>query len=93
MDGVETQAPNSASETGGRDLVREFAWLPLELALETPLSDFAVRDLLFLRDGTVVRSAVALAGDIPLLVNGKLIAWAKLEVSKHHLAARITELA
>ena len=71
----------------------EFGWLPLGIVLETPLPDFTVRDLLSLSRGTVLRSAVALAGHFPLLANGKLMAWAKLEVSNQHLAARITELA
>ncbi|HUM04061.1 MAG TPA: FliM/FliN family flagellar motor C-terminal domain-containing protein [Terriglobales bacterium] len=71
----------------------ELAWVPLTVSLEAELENFAVRDLVACRPGIVVRSGIPQTATIPLLVNGKLMAWGKLEVIGDHLAARIVELA
>jgi flagellar motor switch/type III secretory pathway protein FliN len=74
------------------DPLRILGWMPLSLSLETSLSQFTVRDLMHLRIGTIVQGIVPATEQIPVRANGKLIAWAKLDVVGDRLAARITEL-
>jgi flagellar motor switch/type III secretory pathway protein FliN len=87
----ETQVQR-ATPTATNDLVRVLAWVPLTVSLETRLEQFTVRDLLSLKVGSIVKTAIPQADYVPLLANGKLIAWARLEVAGERLAARITEL-
>ena len=76
-----------------RDLLRPLAWVPLTVSLEASLEGFAVGDLFSFRPGVVVRTTTPQSGTMPVLVNGKLMAWGKLEVIGDRLAARIMELA
>lgn len=69
------------------------AWIPVTISLEAKLSEFVVRDLLRFRVGSIVRSVVPQAAMMPLAVNGKRMAWAKVEVIGDCLAARVMELA
>jgi flagellar motor switch/type III secretory pathway protein FliN len=82
----------AASGVTTSDPIQALAWVPLDVALETLLSDFTVRDLRDLRQGSIVRSVSAQGAEISLLVNGRFIARAKLEVVSDHWAARLTEL-
>ena len=91
MDAPEAQAPATDKPIAASPL-SQFAWLPIEVALESPLLNFKVRDLLSLRVGTVVQASSSTAGSIPVLANGRRVASAHLEVSSNQLAARITEL-
>jgi flagellar motor switch/type III secretory pathway protein FliN len=88
---VPNPAP-AASDTTTSDPIQALAWVPLEVALETSLSNFTVRDLRDLHKGSVVRAVSAQAAEMSLQVNGQFIAWAKLEVVGDHWAARLTEL-
>jgi flagellar motor switch/type III secretory pathway protein FliN len=72
--------------------LRKLGWVPLTVCLETALQHFSGQDLLHLTPGSVVRGSIPTGAQIPVLVNGKLMAWAKLDVVDGHLAARITEL-
>jgi flagellar motor switch/type III secretory pathway protein FliN len=76
-----------------KDLVETFGWLPCQLALEIPLINFTVGDLLRLGKGSIVGTACPSTSDIPLRANGLLIAWSEFEVIGNRLALRITELA
>lgn len=79
---------------GGRKTLAEaLPWLPLTLTIEIPVPDFTVEDLLNLRVGSIVKTRYESTSDVPMQVNGKLIAWAKFEVNGDRLASRITELA
>ena len=81
----ETLAPGSARAL--------FPWLPCTLALDVPLTRFTVRDLLQMRSGSIVETDCHQSSDIPMRVNGLLMAWTEFEVIGERLAARITDLA
>jgi flagellar motor switch/type III secretory pathway protein FliN len=91
MNATAQQTPGTEQAVAANP-ISQFGWLSMAVSLESPLLDFKVRDLLALRIGTVVQATSLLAGRIPLLVNGKRVACAHLEVSGNQLAARITEL-
>jgi flagellar motor switch/type III secretory pathway protein FliN len=67
-------------------------WLPCTLALEIPLVDFTVGHLLKLQPGSLVHTGTHQSSDLPLNVNGVLMAWTEFEVVGERLAARITDL-
>jgi len=67
-------------------------WLPCTLALEVPVVDFTVGHLLNLRQGSLVHTGCHQSSDLPLNVNGILMAWTEFEVVGERLAARITDL-
>jgi flagellar motor switch/type III secretory pathway protein FliN len=67
-------------------------WLPCTLALEIPVVNFTVGYLLKLKPGSLVYTSSHQSSDIPLHVNGVLMAWTEFEVVGERLAARITDL-
>lgn len=69
-----------------------FLVLPCQLTVEIPFPGFRVADFLALRIGSVVGSHWSLARDLPLRVNGILIAWGELEGGANHMTLRLTEL-
>jgi len=76
----------------------EEAWaqallLPCHLTVDLDLPGFTVRDWLQLTRESVIDSHWQVAADVPLRVNGVLIAWTEFEVVRNHLAVRVTELA
>jgi flagellar motor switch/type III secretory pathway protein FliN len=82
-------------ETGGnpKEPIELFGWLPCRLSLEVPVSGFTVGELLRLGTGAVVTTSLRRTEDIPLRVNGLLIAWIQFELIGDRLAARVTALA
>jgi flagellar motor switch/type III secretory pathway protein FliN len=87
---AETAKP---ATTGRKNLVDELPWLPLTVTVEIPVPDFTLEDLMNLRAGAIVKTLHQTTSDVPVRVNGKLIAWAKFEVDGDRLGGRITELA
>ncbi len=67
-------------------------WLPCTLALEVKVVGFTVGSLLRLAPGALVETACHQSADLPLQVNGILMAWSEFEVVGDRLAARITDL-
>jgi flagellar motor switch/type III secretory pathway protein FliN len=67
-------------------------WLPCTLALEVSVVGFTVGSLLKLAEGSLVQTTCHQSTDIPLHVNGILMAWTEFEVVGERLAARITDL-
>jgi flagellar motor switch/type III secretory pathway protein FliN len=67
-------------------------WLPCTLALEATVVGFTVESLLRLRTGSLVTTSCHQSSDIPLRVNGILMAWTEFEVVGERLAARITDI-
>ena len=67
-------------------------WLPCTLALEVSVVGFTVGSLLKLAEGALVQTTCHQSTDIPLHVNGILMAWTEFEVVGERLAARITDL-
>jgi flagellar motor switch/type III secretory pathway protein FliN len=84
-----SSAPSVAKKPGAEVLL---PWLPCTLALEVPVVGFTVGSLLRLRPGSLVQTACHQSTDIPLQVNGMLMAWTEFEVVGERLAARITDL-
>ena len=62
------------------------------LTVDLALPGVKVRDLMRIEHDTVIDSHWHLSADMPLRVNGELIAWGEFEVVGDHLAVRITEL-
>ncbi len=75
-----------------REPVELLPWLPCTLALEVPIVHFTIGSLLSMKVGTLIESAWHQSTDIPLRVNGLLMAWTEFEVVGERLAARITDL-
>ena len=67
--------------------------LPCELSVDLVLRGFKLGDVLQLDARSVINSHWRITADVPLRVNGALIAWTEFEVVGNHLAVRITELA
>lgn len=76
-----------------KNVVDEMPWLPMTLTVEIPVPNFTVGDLVALQPGSIIKTLFQSTSDVPVRVNGKLIAWAKFEVAGERLASRITELA
>ena len=67
--------------------------LPCEVTVELALPDIRLSEVLEFGLGTVLETRWAAAADIPLRVNGEIIAWCEFEVVRDRLAVRLTELA
>lgn len=84
--------------TDSQDPNEEARWrpvlgLPCQLTVDLPLPQFKVADFLGLSPGSVLRTGWQLARDIPLRINGTLVAWGEFEGTGSRLAVRLTELA
>ncbi len=67
--------------------------LECDLSLELPVPGFTVAELLRLDEQSVLDSKWPQGEDVPVRVNGQLVAWAEFEVVAGRLAMRITEWA
>ena len=67
--------------------------LACELTVELTLPNVKVRDLMRMQCGLVIDSRWEVSADVPIQVNGVLIAWGEFEVVAGRLAVRLTELA
>lgn len=70
----------------------QVALVPCRLAVDVPLPGFTVGDALQLRRNSIVNSRWPIAYDVPLKINGQLVARGQFEVAGNHLAVRLTEL-
>lgn len=86
--GVMTEG-NSAtsSETWAHALL-----LLCKLTVDLPLHGFTVADMLRLQLGAVIPTRLRVGADVPLRVNGVLLANGEFEVAGEHLALRLTDL-
>ena len=66
--------------------------LRCDLTVELAMPGFRVSDVLGLRNHTVVDSRWHVGADIPLRLNGRLIARGEFEVIADRLGVRLTEL-
>lgn len=66
--------------------------LSAELSVELPLPKCTVRKFLAMAGGSVLPSGWKVGAEVPLRVNGTVIAWCDFEVVFDRLAVRITEL-
>jgi flagellar motor switch/type III secretory pathway protein FliN len=69
-----------------------FAELPCTVTLELPVPHFTVQHLLELQAGSVIDTGWRQTADIPLRVNGELLAWSEFEVVDERYGVRLTEL-
>jgi len=67
--------------------------LPCQLTVDLPLPGFKLADFLKFQVGSVVATRWRITQDVPLRINGMLIAWAEFEGGGRRLAVRLTELA
>ena len=67
--------------------------LPCLLSIEIPVPHFTVAALVSLARGRLVDTGWTLGEDVPLRINGELIAWSEFEIVNNHMAVRLTELA
>jgi len=91
--GQET-APQSSANASGEDVRwQPVLGLPCLLTVDLPLPGFKVSDFMRLQPGTVIPTGWRVRRDVPVRVNGTLIAWAEFEGSGQNLAVRLTEVA
>ena len=67
--------------------------LPCLLAIEIGVPAFTVGDLATLEAGRLIDTRWTVGQDVPLLINGELVAWSEFEIVNNHVAVRLTELA
>lgn len=77
---------------------RPAAWaqllpLPCQLTVDLPVPKYCVADVLHLEPSSVVTTHWRVGADVPLRVNGELVAWGEFEVVENRLVVRLTELA
>lgn len=96
--GTRAEPPGSKSFGLEASASEESRWRPVlglvcEMSVDLPLPNIKVADFLQLKAGSVMVTDWRLSRDVPLRVNGTLIAWAEFEGSGGRLAVRITEVA
>jgi flagellar motor switch/type III secretory pathway protein FliN len=67
--------------------------LPCMLTVEIPVAGFKVADLVQLAPGRIIATRWTVGLDVPLRINGELVAWSEFEIVRKRLAVRLTELA
>jgi flagellar motor switch/type III secretory pathway protein FliN len=92
IDAKLTTPAHSADQPQERDPGEFLPWLPCTLALDLPVVNFTVGDLLSLTSGSIVETAYHQSSDLPLRVNGQLVGWTEFEVVGERLAVRLTDL-
>ncbi len=85
-------------ETNDKESEAQAAWAQAlhfhcQLSVSLAVPEFTINRLLRLKRKSIVDTRWRLESDVPLRVNGEVIAWAEFEVVGNHLAVRITELA
>ena len=67
--------------------------LPCSVSIEVAVPGFTLKDLLKLRRGTVLSSDLPTSSNIPMRINGELIAWCEFEAMGNRLSIRLADLA
>ncbi len=62
------------------------------LGVELPAAGFTVRDLLQLEPNSLLATGCRQSSNVPVSVNGRLLAFAEFEVFGNKLVVRLTEL-
>jgi flagellar motor switch/type III secretory pathway protein FliN len=63
-----------------------------KLTVDLPVQGFTVADMLRLQPGAVIPAHLRVGADVPLRVNGTLLANGEFEVAGERLSMRLTEL-
>jgi len=87
-----------AKASGSQQAVVDERWghallLTGKLTVELQIQGFTVADMLRLEKGSLVPARWRVGTDVPLQVNGTLLAYGEFEVAGERLAVRLTELA
>jgi len=83
---------NPSVEAPSRDKWEHVREMTCNLSVELPVPGFRVRDLIRLQPQAVIDTRWSVGNDVPLRINGELLAWCEFEVIENHLAVRLTEL-
>jgi flagellar motor switch/type III secretory pathway protein FliN len=90
---VVIEKPNAAADSEREEARwRPVLELPCQLTVDLPLPGFKLADFLKLQVGSVAGTQCRITQDVPLRINGTLIAWGEFEGSGQRLAVRLTEL-
>ncbi len=89
---AETVSPVNKAEELAAAAWKRVERLPCRLTIEVPIASFQVADLVQLAPGRVLGTPLNAGQDVPLRINGELIAWAEFEALRDCLAVRLTEL-
>lgn len=69
------------------------ACLPCTVSIELAVPGFTLKDLLSLGRGAVLRSNLPTSSNVPMRINGELIAWCEFEAMGNRLSIRLADLA
>lgn len=64
-----------------------------QISIGVGVSGFGLKELLQLKPESIVRSQTSATANLPVRVNGELIAWSDFEVRGSKVCIRLTELA
>jgi flagellar motor switch/type III secretory pathway protein FliN len=67
--------------------------LGASLAMELDVPAFTVAELMRLGPGSVLTTRWPTNRDVPLRINGRLLAWAEFETTGNNVGVRVTEFA
>jgi len=90
-----TEAAAKPTEDAEAELTAAWARvlpLPCQLTVSLPAPGCRVVDVLALEPQSIVNTGWRVAADVPIRVNGELIAWGEFEVVENRLVVRLTEL-
>ena len=91
--GETEENPRARTRVHSEEAWARVADLPCEVSVLLPAPGLRVRDLLGIAPGFLVRTTAPVSADVPLQVNGQVIAWCEFEVVRDRLGVRLTELA
>ena len=81
------------SPAGTADPWQRVVLLRCQMAVEIPVPEFRVSDLISLRPQVVLDTHWRVGIDVPVRVNGQLIGWGEFDSVHGRLAVRMTEVA
>lgn len=90
--GIQGGAVASTQSNTEQNGWKDYAWLTCDISVEIPIKPFRLGQLLRLSPGTVISSTWEQDKDLPLRVNGEVIASVQFDVVGDKLAVRISEL-
>jgi flagellar motor switch/type III secretory pathway protein FliN len=82
----------NAAPTAAEDKWAYVQDMACDLSVELTVPGFRVRDLIQLEQQRVIDTHWPVGNDVPLRINGELLAWCEFEVIENRLAVRLTEL-
>ena len=86
---------NTQAATGSAVIEEKWARMQnmaCNLTVELSVPGFRVQDLLQMQKQSVIDTHWLVGNDVPLRMNGELLAWCEFEVIENRLAVRLTEL-